>query len=42
VNTPSDEEYGDMLQPPKLDVDDDMYDQYLNVEVLIDCGGDKV
>ena len=41
-NTPSNEEYGEMLQEPKLDVEDEMYDQYLNAEVLIDRGGKKV
>ena len=39
---PTDEEYGDMIQPERIDVDLDAYDNFLNSEILIDRGGEKV
>ena len=39
---PSDEEYGKMLTEDKDDVEDEMFDKYLNAELMIDCGGETV
>jgi hypothetical protein len=40
---PNDEEYGDMLQDPKPDMDDiETYDKYLNSEFVVDRGGEQV
>ena len=37
---PPDTDYGDMIVTPKPDVDDEVFDNYLNAEILIDRGGD--
>jgi hypothetical protein len=40
---PNDEEYGDMLQDPKPDIDDiEIYNKYLNSEFVVDRGGEQV
>ena len=39
---PSDEEYGKMLTEDKDDVEDEMFDKYLNAELMIDRGGETV
>ena len=39
ATTPMDDDYGTMLQPEKIDVDDKQFDNYLNSELLIDCSG---
>mgnify|MGYP003433105189 FL=1 len=39
ATTPMDDDYGMMLQPEKIDVDDKQFDNYLNSELLIDCSG---
>jgi hypothetical protein len=40
---PTEEEYGDMIQEPKPDIDDiEMYDKYLNSEFVVDRGGEQV
>ena len=39
ATTPTDDDYGMMLQPEKIDVDDEQFDNYLNSELLIDHGG---
>ena len=41
--TPTDEEYGDMLHEDKPNIDDtEMYDRYLNAEFVVDRGGEQV
>ena len=40
--TPTNEEYGDMLQDEKPEVDEEAFDNYLNAELMIDRGGEKV
>jgi hypothetical protein len=40
---PQDDEYGDMIQEPRPDVDDvDTYDRYLNAEIMIERDGEPV
>ena len=39
---PSDEEYGKMLTEDKDDVEDEIFDRYLNAELMIDHGGETV
>ena len=39
---PSNEEYGKMLTEDKDDVEDEMFDKYLNAELMIDRGGETV
>ena len=42
-NTPSDDEYADMLpedRPNRDDLDDDAYDRYIGAKVLIDVLGE--
>ena len=39
---PSDEEYGKMLTEDKDDVEDKMFDKYLNAELMIDRSGETV
>jgi hypothetical protein len=40
---PTEEEYGDMLQTPKLDINDiETFDKYLNSEFVVDRGGEQV
>ena len=38
----SDEEYGNMLTEDKDDMEDEMFDKYLNAELMIDRGGKTV
>ena len=39
ATTPMDDDYRMMLQPEKIDMDDEQFDNYLNSELLIDCSG---
>jgi hypothetical protein len=42
-NIPLDAEYGDMIQPLKLDADDivhETFDQYIGAEILVDSNGE--
>ena len=39
---PSNEEYGKMLTEDKDDVEDEMFDKYLNAELMIDPGGERL
>jgi hypothetical protein len=42
-NVPNEDEYGDMVQEPRPDVDDvDTYDRYLNVEVVLNRDGEPL
>ena len=36
-------EYGDMIQPDKIDTNDERFDEYLNAEIIIDhsCNGEN-
>lgn len=42
MTTPTVMEYGDMIQPDKIDIDDERFDKYLNAEIIIDCGGTPI
>ena len=44
-NIPRDVEYGDMIQPPKLDADEieyETFDQYIGAEFMVNSNGDSV
>jgi hypothetical protein len=44
LNMPTDEEYGDMITPPRPHIDDvETYDKYLNAEFIVNYGdGDSI
>jgi hypothetical protein len=40
TTTPTDDEYGDMMQEERPEADDDVLDNYINMELILDQGTD--